>query len=77
MELFGKIVGIAIIAVLALPVYLIIGVAMGGVTGIVIGWAFPYVFDAFRELSGLNYTNFQLGATLGVFGAFFHSHNIG
>ncbi|MHC4266468.1 MAG: hypothetical protein ACYSUK_11125 [Planctomycetota bacterium] len=74
-ELLGKIVAFSGMIILIIPVLMLLGALMGGISGAIIGWAFPYVFDAFRELSGLGMTNFQLGATLGVFGSAFRSHN--
>lgn len=74
-EFIGKIVAFGAAVLLFAPIFMILGALMGGISGWVIGGVFPYVFDAFRELSSLEMTNFQLGATLGVFGSAFRSHN--
>lgn len=64
---FGVGVGIAGIIVLVT----LLGPLFGGIAASIVGFAFPYVLDAIREVSGIDLTNFQIGATLGFVAAFF------
>lgn len=73
MEKVIAVFGIAIAAALLICVVMILGTFLGGVAGVVIGWAFPFVTDTLRDLFGVNLTNFQIGATLGFFGSAFRS----
>ena len=74
-ELIAKIIGMASVVVVLVPVFIILGTFLGGCVGWVVGGVFPYVTDTLRELLGVTLTNFQIGATLGFFGSAFRSHN--
>lgn len=74
-EAIAKIIGVASVVVVMIPLFIILGTFLGGVVGWVVGGVFPFVTDTLRELFGVSLTNFQIGATLGFFGSAFRSHN--
>ena len=62
--------GIVAFVIFALVV---LSTLLGGIAGWTVGLVFPYVTDTLRELSGVELSNFQIGATLGFVGSFFKS----
>lgn len=69
-----QIFGIAIALIAAFFVIILLSTLFGGVVGWVVGFVFPFVIEALNQVSGLSLTAFEMGATLGFFGAFFRSN---
>jgi hypothetical protein len=73
-EILMEALGVIIVVTVMFFVGILFSALFGGVVGWVVGFVFPFVIEALNQVSGLSLTGFEMGATLGFFGAFFRTN---